>query len=190
MTLAASSRHRAVPGPDRDHRRRLSARGHRHRPGGVPQPGRRQPHRQGRQARRLAPDRPELQRSEVLLEPPLGHLAAAVQRPGLRRLEPGPAQPGADRRRQVAHRRAARRRSEQQRARSGRSGHRLGQRPGSGHQPRRRALPGSPRGPRRGALQPEAVRALDRGSCPGQMAGYARRAPRQCAGAESGAGRA
>ena len=60
----------------RDHRRRLPARRHRHRAGRVPGPGERQPDREGRQGRRLEPDRPAVLRPEVLLGPAVGDLAA------------------------------------------------------------------------------------------------------------------
>ena len=53
-----------------------------------------------RQGRRFDADRPAVRRSEVFLEPAVGDVAAAVQRRRLVRLEPGPAQSRARRRRQ------------------------------------------------------------------------------------------
>ena len=68
---------------------------------------------EGRQGGRLEPDRPTVLGPEVFLVAPVGHLAAAVQRGGLERLEPGADQSGARRCREVAHRGAARGRSGQ-----------------------------------------------------------------------------
>ena len=58
------------------------------------------------------------------------------------RIEPGAAEPGADRCGHRAHQSAARCRSRQHRAGAGRSGHRVGQRARSAHQPGRGGVSG------------------------------------------------
>ena len=90
--------------------------------------------------------RPAVRRSEILLEPPVGDLAAAVQRARRRRLEPGPAQSRARRRGEGSRQGAARRGS---RATTQpvpvRSRHRVGQRARSRHQHGRGRLSGRAR---------------------------------------------
>src|SRR6185369_9509176 len=120
------------------------------RPGAVSRASSRQLDREGRQAGGLGPDRPELFRSQELLEPALGNQPDALQRRLIRRLQPGTPQPRADGRRQVPHRSAACRRPRQHRAGAGGSGHCFSQRPGPAHQPARRALSGRPGGERPG----------------------------------------
>ena len=71
----------------------------------------RQPDRSRRQGRRLRAHRPAVRRPEVLLEPPFGDVAAALQRERVLRLQPGRAQSGARRRGRGAHQGAARCRS-------------------------------------------------------------------------------
>ena len=61
------------------------------------EPGERQPDRARRPSRRLAAARPAVLGAAVLLEPAVGDRPAAVQRRGVERLEPGPAEPGARR---------------------------------------------------------------------------------------------
>ncbi len=82
----------------------------------------------------LGSHRTAVRRSEVLLEPPVGDLAAAVQRRVVERLEPGPAQSCARRRGEGSGQGAARRGSRQHAAGAGRSRHRIGKRARSGHQ--------------------------------------------------------
>ena len=106
---------------------------------------RRQPDRQGWQGSRLPPDRPELQRPQVFLGPPLGNLAAAIQRQRFQRLQPGTAQSGPGRCRQGADRGFESGRPRQQAANPGRSGQCLGQRPRSAHQPGSSSLSGGSR---------------------------------------------
>ena len=109
---------------------------------------------QGRQAGRLGADRPALRRPEVFLEPPLGHLARMpYNAASFRRLQPGPAEPGADAMRsRVASTRCARP-IRATGAGPGRPGDRLGQRPGPAHQPGGGAVPGGARRPRAHSIQ-------------------------------------
>ena len=92
---------------------RVSAGRDRHRAAAFSDTGQRQPDRAGRQGRRLGADRPAVHRPEVLLGPAVGDVALPVQRVGLERLEPGPAQSRAGRGRRRPHQGAARRRSGQ-----------------------------------------------------------------------------
>ena len=89
------------------HRRRLSAASSPASRRSRSRPGRRQPDRRDGKVGRLAADRPALQRPEVLLGPASATAPLPEQRRRLRRLEPGPAEPGADRCGQGPHRRAA-----------------------------------------------------------------------------------
>ena len=73
-------------------RRRLSAAGHRHRPGGDARSGQRQSDHARRQAGRLRADRPAVLQPEVLLVAAVGYFALPVQRVGLVRIQPGPDQ--------------------------------------------------------------------------------------------------
>ena len=117
----------------------------------FPQPGEREPHRRGRQGRRLAPHRPAVRRPEVLLGSPLGDAGLERQAPPVQRRivlgasNLGPDEPRARRRSERANRRPARGRSRQRRARPGRPRDFVGQRPRPGHQPGRGRLPGATR---------------------------------------------
>ena len=66
----------------RDLRPRLSARHHRRQPGRLPRPRRRQPDQEGRQGRRLAADRPGLQRRPLAVpDPPVADRLQPGRRP-------------------------------------------------------------------------------------------------------------
>ena len=116
-------------------------------------------------------DRPELQRPEVFLEPAVGHLTPAVQRRRLHRLELGPAQPSADRCRQVANRCAAGSGSGQHGARPGRPRDRLGQRPRSGASVSRPRTTRQPRVARARGLKPEGGARVDCAHAQGRLLG-------------------
>ena len=62
---------------------------HRHCASGLSLAGQRQPDLSGRQAGRLGADRPAVHRSQILLEPAVGHVADALQRRIVGRIEPG-----------------------------------------------------------------------------------------------------
>ena len=111
-------------------------------------------------ARGIGSDRPAVRRPEILLEPAVGDLAAAVQRRRVERIQPGPAQPGAGRRGEGSHQGAARRGSRQQGPRARRSRDGVRQRARPRHQRRGRELPAAIASPRRAAMPEDKVRAL------------------------------
>ena len=171
---------------DCHHRHRVPAGRHRCGKGALPRAGGRESHREGRQAGGITAHWPDVQRSEVLLEPSVSHQPTTLQRPLVRRLESGAAQPRAHRCGQGAHRGPAGGRSGQPRPRSGGSRDRLGKRSRPGYQSRGSLLPGGPHRPPE-APEPGPGPRSDRGPRPGAMARSARRAPGQRAGAEPGA---
>ena len=98
----------------RHHRRGVSALRDRGRAARVSVAGERQPHRAGRQGRRIAPHRSIVRRPRVFLGSPVGHdrlerQGVRVQRGSLGRVQPGPHEPGAGRRGEVTRRCAPRR---------------------------------------------------------------------------------
>ena len=121
--------------------------------GPVPARRQRQPRRPEWQDGGLRADRAVVRRPEVLLEPPVRDLTAALQRRGIVGLQPRPAQSAlAD---AVAARIKALRDADpgQHGGGAGRSRHRVGQRARSGHQSGRGRLPGRARGARRAACR-------------------------------------
>ena len=123
-----------VAAADRGHRRRVSGRRHRRCAARDARPGAGQPHPARRQGSRIDTDRPAAVRSEVFLEPAVGHFATAVQRARLEWLQSGPDQSGADRRRQGAHRSPEGRRPGQHGAGAAGPGDGFGQRARSAYQ--------------------------------------------------------
>ncbi len=125
---------------------RLPAPGHRYCSGRVLAQCERQPDRCRRQDRRVGIDRSAIRRSEVLLEPAIGDLAATVQWCVVVGFESGSAQSRPGGRGERSHQGAARRRSWQRCGGAGRSGHRIGERTRPAHQRRRGKLSGAARG--------------------------------------------
>ena len=110
------------------------------------------------------------------------------QRERVERLEPGTAQPRADRRGRGPHQGAARSRSGEQGAGAGRPGHRFGQRARSAHQPGCRRISGRAR---RESAQSRfrQSKGAGRGIHGGSATGLPRRAARQRAAPQPGARR-
>ena len=151
--------HRPPDRADDRHRLPLPAGRDRRRPGRLPGPGQRLVHRDRRRPdHRLEPHRPGLQRAEVLLEPARSarRRTRRLRRQRLGRVQPRSDEPEAHR----AHHGRGRRAQgcERRQARPGRPRDHVGVGPRSGHQSRRRRIPG--RAGREGARH-------DRGEPPG-----------------------